>query len=109
MVPSKLRYYAADALTESGRVATPKPGSISMILRQLMGVAGVIAPWNSPVVLTIRSLAPALAAGCTAQSPGTGRAGRASDGEDHGGSPGFTERCHKCSPHSRDTGTPIFF
>jgi betaine-aldehyde dehydrogenase len=66
MVPSKLRYYAAVALTESGRVVTPKPGSISMILRQPVGVASVIAPWNSPVVLTIRSLAPALAAGCTA-------------------------------------------
>jgi betaine-aldehyde dehydrogenase len=66
MVPSKLRYYAAAALTESGRVVTPKSSSISMILRQPMGVAGVIAPWNSPVVLTIRSLAPALAAGCTA-------------------------------------------
>ncbi|MGO8484668.1 aldehyde dehydrogenase family protein [Rhizobium leguminosarum] len=41
------------------------PGSISVILRQPMGVAAVIAPWNSPVILTIRSLAPALAAGCT--------------------------------------------
>jgi acyl-CoA reductase-like NAD-dependent aldehyde dehydrogenase len=30
-----------------------------------MGVAGVIAPWNSPVVLAVRSLAPALSAGCT--------------------------------------------
>jgi betaine-aldehyde dehydrogenase len=66
MVPSRLRYFAAVALTESGRVVTPKPGSISMILRQPTGVAGIIAPWNSPVVLTIRSLAPALAAGCTA-------------------------------------------
>ncbi|MGE7990191.1 aldehyde dehydrogenase family protein [Pseudomonas sp. NPDC089554] len=65
MIPSKLRYSAATALLESGRAVTPKPGSISMILRQPMGVAAVIAPWNSPVVLTIRSLAPALAAGCT--------------------------------------------
>lgn len=66
MVPSKLRYSAATALLEGGRALTPKPGSISMVLRQPMGVAAVIAPWNSPVVLTIRSLAPALAAGCTA-------------------------------------------
>lgn len=65
MVPSKLRYSAATALVESGRAMTPKPGSISLILRQPMGVAAVIAPWNSPVILTIRSLAPALAAGCT--------------------------------------------
>jgi acyl-CoA reductase-like NAD-dependent aldehyde dehydrogenase len=66
MVPSKLRYAAAAALTEGGRALTPKPGRISIVLRQPMGVAAVIAPWNSPVVLTIRSLAPALAAGCTA-------------------------------------------
>ena len=66
MAPSKLRYYAAAALVESGRAVTPKPGSISLILRQPMGVAGIIAPWNSPVILTVRSLAPALAAGCTA-------------------------------------------
>ena len=65
MVPSKLRYASANARLEGGRVVTPKPGSISMILKQPMGVAAVIAPWNSPVVLTIRSLAPALAAGCT--------------------------------------------
>lgn len=65
MVPSKLRYAAAAALTESGRALTPKPGRVSIVLRQPMGVAAVIAPWNSPVVLTIRSLAPALAAGCT--------------------------------------------
>ncbi len=65
MVPSKLRYSAATALVEGGRVITPKPGSISLVLRQPMGVAAVIAPWNSPVILTIRSLAPALAAGCT--------------------------------------------
>jgi acyl-CoA reductase-like NAD-dependent aldehyde dehydrogenase len=65
MVPGKLRYSAATALVEGGRAMTPKPGSISLILRQPMGVAAVIAPWNSPVILTIRSLAPALAAGCT--------------------------------------------
>lgn len=65
MVASKLRYSAATALIEGGRALTPKPGSISLVLRQPMGVAAVIAPWNSPVILTIRSLAPALAAGCT--------------------------------------------
>src|SRR5690606_9812854 len=65
MIPSKLRYSAATALVEGGRALTPKPGSISIVLRQPMGVAAVIAPWNSPAVLTVRSLAPALAAGCT--------------------------------------------
>lgn len=66
MIPSKLRYSAATALVGGGRALTPKAGSISLILRQPVGVAAVVAPWNSPAVLTIRSLAPALAAGCTA-------------------------------------------
>ncbi len=66
MVPGKLRYAAANALLESGRAMRPAPGRLSVVLRQPMGVAAVIAPWNSPVILTIRSLAPALAAGCTA-------------------------------------------
>lgn len=61
----KLRYYGALALTESGRAAEVKPGTYSMTLKQPAGVAAVIAPWNSPVVLAVRSFAPALAAGCT--------------------------------------------
>jgi betaine-aldehyde dehydrogenase len=65
MVPSKLRFYAALALTEYGRAIETAPGKFSTTLREAMGVAGIIAPWNSPVVLFIRSLAPALAAGCT--------------------------------------------
>ncbi|WP_386083528.1 aldehyde dehydrogenase family protein [Vreelandella sp. F11] len=65
MVPSKLRYYAGLARAEYGRAAEPKPGKISMVIRQAVGVAGIIVPWNSPVILMIRSLAPALAAGCT--------------------------------------------
>ncbi|MEB6668529.1 aldehyde dehydrogenase family protein [Acinetobacter vivianii] len=66
MIPAKLRYYAAVTLTEYGRALEPKPGSYSMVLREPMGVAGIIVPWNSPVVLMVRSLAPALAAGVTA-------------------------------------------
>ncbi len=63
--PSKLRYWAAMARTEAGRAVQPRPGSLSIVLRQPMGVAGVIVPWNSPIILAARSFAPALAAGCT--------------------------------------------
>ena len=66
MVPGKLRFYAALALTDYGRAMETAPGRYTQVLREPMGVAGIIAPWNSPVVLFIRSLAPALAAGCTA-------------------------------------------
>lgn len=65
MVPSKLRFYAALALTEFGRTLETAPGRYTSTYREPVGVAGVIAPWNSPVVLFIRSLAPALAVGCT--------------------------------------------
>lgn len=65
MAPPKLRYNAALALSEFGRAAEVEAGRISLALREPLGVAGVITPWNSPVILTIRSLAPALASGCT--------------------------------------------
>jgi betaine-aldehyde dehydrogenase len=61
----KLRFYAALALTEYGRALETKSGSFSMVLGEPLGVAGIIAPWNAPIILMVRSLAPALAAGCT--------------------------------------------
>ncbi|MEU8898702.1 aldehyde dehydrogenase family protein [Nocardia sp. NPDC048505] len=61
----KLRYNAALALTDSGRAAQVAPGAYSMVLPQPIGVAAVIVPWNSPIILAVRSFAPALAAGCT--------------------------------------------
>jgi betaine-aldehyde dehydrogenase len=41
------------------------PGHLSIVTRSAIGVAGIVAPFNSPLVLTVRSLAPALAAGVT--------------------------------------------
>jgi len=64
--PETLRFNAALALTDTGTNSQVTDGELSMVVRQPVGVAGIIAPWNSPVALGIRSLAPALAAGCTA-------------------------------------------
>jgi len=64
--PETLRFNAALALTDTGTNSQVTEGELSMVVRQPVGVAGIIAPWNSPVALGIRSLAPALAAGCTA-------------------------------------------
>jgi betaine-aldehyde dehydrogenase len=61
--PETLRFNAALALTDAGRVSQVSDGELSMVMREAAGVAGIIAPWNSPVALGIRSLAPALAAG----------------------------------------------
>ncbi len=62
----KLRYYAGLALTDVGSAATVYRGATSMLLHEAVGPAGIIVPWNSPGILSIRSIAPALAAGCTA-------------------------------------------
>jgi betaine-aldehyde dehydrogenase len=71
-VGPKLRYCAALTMTQQGRALQVEPGSFSMVLREAIGVAGIIVPWNSPAVLLARSLGPALAAGTTvvAKMPG---------------------------------------
>lgn len=61
-----LRYSAAAALTQvAGRAAEPMPGAYFHSHPEAMGVAGIISPWNSPVILTSRSIGPAIGAGCT--------------------------------------------
>lgn len=60
-----LRHAAGQALTDTGISAEVAPGQWFSTYGEPAGVVGVIVPWNSPVILLIRSLAPALAAGNT--------------------------------------------
>lgn len=62
---SELRYYAGLARNLFGRVLEVEPGCYSSLDREAAGVSAIILPWNAPVTLLVRSLAPALAAGCT--------------------------------------------
>jgi len=62
----EFRYYAGLCRTIFGRVTEIDSGLYAMLAREPVGVAGIIVPWNAPVTLLVRSLAPALAAGCTA-------------------------------------------
>jgi len=62
---SEIRYYAGLTRHMPGHFMEVEPGAYSATLREAAGVAGLIIPWNAPIVLLIRSLAPALAAGCT--------------------------------------------
>ena len=60
-----LEYFAG--LTDKIEGTTiPVPGSrLNYTLRQPLGVTAHIVPWNFPLQLALRSIAPALAAGCT--------------------------------------------
>ncbi|YBV94452.1 aldehyde dehydrogenase family protein (plasmid) [Phyllobacteriaceae bacterium JZ32] len=62
---SEIRYYAGLTRHNPGHALEVSPGEFSVLLREPAGVAGLIIPWNAPAVLLIRSLAPALAVGCT--------------------------------------------
>lgn len=61
---SELRYYAGLARNIFGRISEVDQNQFSMLAREPMGVAGIIVPWNAPVTLMVRSLAPSMAAGC---------------------------------------------
>jgi acyl-CoA reductase-like NAD-dependent aldehyde dehydrogenase len=65
IVGGTLRHTAAQALTETGISAEVAPGQWFSTYAEPAGVVGIIIPWNSPVALLIRSLAPALSAGNT--------------------------------------------
>lgn len=62
---SEARYYAGLARAVLGRTQETAPGNFSLLNREAAGVAAIIVPWNAPVTLLVRSLGPALAAGCT--------------------------------------------
>ncbi len=61
------RYYAGYATKIEGKTATiSAPGEYhAYTRREPVGVAGLIVPWNFPLLMAAWKLAPALAAGCT--------------------------------------------
>ncbi len=62
---SEARYYAGLARNIFGRTTETSPNILSLLTKEPVGVVSVIVPWNAPVTLLVRSVAPALCAGCT--------------------------------------------
>ncbi|WP_245749698.1 aldehyde dehydrogenase family protein [Palleronia marisminoris] len=62
---SEARYYGGLARNIRGTMQELSPGQMSLFAREAAGVAAIIVPWNAPVTLLVRSLGPAMAAGCT--------------------------------------------
>lgn len=60
-----IEFFAGLARNIKGDTISSVTKTFSLILKEPVGVCGFIVPWNSPVDLTVRKLAPALAAGCT--------------------------------------------
>ncbi|MBO9521417.1 MAG: NAD-dependent succinate-semialdehyde dehydrogenase [Nocardioidaceae bacterium] len=60
------RWYAEEAVRLHGTVQTaPNGGNRILTLRQPIGVAVLVTPWNFPLAMATRKIGPALAAGCT--------------------------------------------
>src|SRR5579859_2588669 len=61
-----LRFFAGAARTLDGRASQEYvPGYTSMIRREPIGVCGLLAPWNYPLMMAIWKIGPALAGGNT--------------------------------------------
>lgn len=64
------RYFAAALRSEEGSATMLDNNTLSLILREPIGVVGQIVPWNFPFLMAAWKLAPVLAAGdCTVFKP----------------------------------------
>jgi succinate-semialdehyde dehydrogenase/glutarate-semialdehyde dehydrogenase len=62
-----LRWFSEEAVRVSGRYGSNPEGTGRMIVTHLpVGPSYLITPWNFPLAMATRKIAPALAAGCTA-------------------------------------------
>ena len=65
-LPAYLQYFAALARHMKGEIIpSDRPNENILIYKMPIGVAGQIMPWNFPLFLIGRKVAPALIAGCT--------------------------------------------
>ncbi|MBO0871697.1 MAG: aldehyde dehydrogenase family protein, partial [Micromonosporaceae bacterium] len=59
------RWYAEEAVRAHGELATAPAGTNRiLVVRQPIGVAVLVTPWNFPAAMATRKIGPALAAGC---------------------------------------------
>lgn len=58
-------YFAEEAKRAYGRVLVRPTGTRSIVIKQPVGPVAAFSPWNFPLFLMARKLAPALAAGCS--------------------------------------------
>jgi phenylacetaldehyde dehydrogenase len=54
-----------DKITGETQLSAPQGEGLGYFLRQPIGVAGLITPWNAPFLMAVNKIGPALAVGCT--------------------------------------------
>jgi len=64
-VATCFEYYGGLATKIHGEVLPVPDNAVSMALREPLGVAGQIIPWNYPLLMAAWKLAPAICAGCS--------------------------------------------
>ncbi|PFG33520.1 NAD-dependent succinate-semialdehyde dehydrogenase [Sanguibacter antarcticus] len=60
-----VRWYSEQAVRIPGTVRTSPAGGTQLVRRRPVGPALLITPWNFPLAMATRKIAPALAAGCS--------------------------------------------
>lgn len=61
-----IKWFAEEALRIDGDIIPSPDGQKQIhVIKQPVGVVGIITPWNFPQAMIARKIAPALAAGCT--------------------------------------------
>jgi succinate-semialdehyde dehydrogenase/glutarate-semialdehyde dehydrogenase len=61
-----LRWFSEEAKRTYGRIVPHwVEGKRHLVIKSPVGVVGAISPWNFPLMLAVRKVAPAIAAGCT--------------------------------------------
>nr|MBA2311994.1 aldehyde dehydrogenase family protein [Actinomycetota bacterium] len=58
-------YYAGWTTKIMGEIPPVGPEAMSLVIKEPLGVAACIVPWNYPLMMASQKVAPALAAGCT--------------------------------------------
>ncbi|HVI90182.1 MAG TPA: aldehyde dehydrogenase [Dongiaceae bacterium] len=65
-VPNLFRWYGELIDKTFGKVVPTGQNAMGLIVKEPIGVVGLVLPWNFPLLMAAWKLAPALAAGCSA-------------------------------------------
>lgn len=64
-VPTFFQWYAELIDKSFGKIAPTGEDALALIVKEPIGVAGVVLPWNFPLLMAAWKAAPALASGCS--------------------------------------------